>query len=1232
MDDVLGSLAVQITGDYSELEDSITSAAGIAESGAAKIADAFAVPVGDAIVASLGTLVDDINAAGQAAEASGAQFSLFGQDASSALGDMNTQMSLFDTNGIAAADEAFGSLAVSAGDAVAPVQEVGSAGQEAESGLAGMVEQLTLLGEALVITEGLKEFGQEALTAYGTVQSVTIGLTALTGSAEQADQIIGQVKELAATEPFAFPEIAPTVQKMVALGVSTEQVGTVMQAAADASAATGNAFSQVANMLDRMSLSGTVNARSMATLGISLVDLGNAMGVTSTEAAAAFKALDQSARIDVLASALSKFAGTAIAEAQGIAGQWQIFQNTFEEAMVGIGESLAPAVGKILDFGKDVLGVVQVAIQGFGALPGPVQDVAIALGLIAAAAVPVTAGLAAIGLAATGLAAIPEIFAALTTAIGLTAAADTALATEAGTATVALEAEGAAAVTTAGEMDTAAAAAGAGGLTGALRLLGPAAGAAAAVFAGWSFGVWAADAKSAAQQLQDLSGYARDLGLKLNDADASGTEFAASLKKLETEAAAEGIVIDNSGKSQKQYAVELLGAMQASDDAALAAYNLGHAEDAADVSTKSHIQSADQLRQKIEDLKQSLFDANTALIEVGTDHQNDANYAMEHAAAVQQVSAAQKALDAAIGITTASLKAHKDSLDAVDTSAAKVTQDYLTATATWLSVKEAFDNGTASLVQLGIASENADKATAAYAKTIQSAGQATTTAATAVSNLATVIENGKNVLVPYAGAVADASTSTEDFSKSMADEYQAFDQAAAGAADTTDGIVQLRGATDAAKQGTDDLSSSWVYANGVWQTGADLLASLKPLTDDETTSMDALGASTQAAADAQSNLNNAQTSSKGGGGGGKGGGAMGDLLASGFVAPADQGFQAGTGGGAGASPYPFALGAPTGPAVGFAFASGGIVTQGTANLIGEEGPELFIPDQTGTILPAGTFSIADASTLGTTQAPARMQIDAAPTNTPGVQSTYQGSGPQYNPLYGTALSAMPFLAGGPNAPATGTAGMGAVAQDNPLAGTGLATLTINGQQQIIPADHVQAVQDAMAQGVTNINTLLEIGVTGLSTLPGTEGNTFTPIVQPEGGYNVVTIGGQSMLVDANTAAMVQEAASLGANNSTLQKMLAGGGAAADLLTSIVAATGGPVAGQSLTMLTPAGLPPAPPPLNPGTGGFGLGEGSNGGPNITINFAGAQVYGTQGAQMVAQSIVNTLKTSAGQLRY
>jgi Tape measure protein len=391
----LASLDILITGDYSDLEQSITEATSAASAAGEAISEAFNQPdAGAGLATAVQAIADSATAAVPQLTALGDEAQQLGDGAATVQPLSDALQSVGDAANTAAPD---------LNDAGSAAEQVGEAAGEAEGNLSEMAEALVGIGEALAVTEGLKEFGEEALEAYGTVQSVTIGLTQLTGSVDTANEAIEQIKNLAATEPFAFPDIAPTVQKMVALGVSAEQLPSVMQAVADAAAATGNQFNQVANSLDRMSLSGTANARSLTQLGIGAQDLAAAMGVTAAQVTAAFKALDQSQRLDVLQEALTKFSGAAVAQAQGIAGAWQIFENQFEEVMVGVGEALAPAVTAVLGFGKEALAAAQSAVDAFNSLPEPLKEVLGGVALLAAAVAPLTVAVGAFGLGVIGI-------------------------------------------------------------------------------------------------------------------------------------------------------------------------------------------------------------------------------------------------------------------------------------------------------------------------------------------------------------------------------------------------------------------------------------------------------------------------------------------------------------------------------------------------------------------------------------------------------------------------------------------------------------------------------------------------------------------------------------------------------------------------------------------------------------------------------------------------------------
>src|ERR1700722_10688263 len=208
---VLGSIGVVISGDYSELNDAISQAQDVAAQGADQIAGAFNQPdIAESMTTSIQALADASGLAGgqlqifqsvleSDADAGIALNQSLSDMASSAgtLGDAvaTAAQSLLDqqqaAQDLADATNAAGNAAVEATEATealggasstaaVEVQQVGGAAEESAGGMKELAEQFFAVQQALVITQGLKEFGEEALTTAGTVQSVTIGLTALT--------------------------------------------------------------------------------------------------------------------------------------------------------------------------------------------------------------------------------------------------------------------------------------------------------------------------------------------------------------------------------------------------------------------------------------------------------------------------------------------------------------------------------------------------------------------------------------------------------------------------------------------------------------------------------------------------------------------------------------------------------------------------------------------------------------------------------------------------------------------------------------------------------------------------------------------------------------------------------------------------------------------------------------------------------------------------------------------
>ena len=217
------------------------------------------------------------------------------------------------------------------------------------------------LGGIVVGVEAVKELGEEALTAYASVQQATIAITQMTGSAQEATGIIEGLKDVAMSDALSFPNLVTAEQRMIAFGFSIQQIPGALQSAADAAAASGNSFDTVTNSVNRMALSGTLAARQLSTIGLTMDDVAAAAGTDSANIAAAFKAMDPTERLETIDAALDKFSGAAQAMATSVAGEWQNLKTQADFAFEDIGAALAPIANVILPAAAE-------AVKGFASV------------------------------------------------------------------------------------------------------------------------------------------------------------------------------------------------------------------------------------------------------------------------------------------------------------------------------------------------------------------------------------------------------------------------------------------------------------------------------------------------------------------------------------------------------------------------------------------------------------------------------------------------------------------------------------------------------------------------------------------------------------------------------------------------------------------------------------------------------------------------------------------------
>ena len=124
---------------------------------------------------------------------------------------------------------------VDSSSAVRNLQQVGNAGKSAESALGGLTKSLGPLLAAFSAVQA----AQFVFAKTAELETQTRSIQTLTGSAQQAKQIISELQALGAVTPFTSTELIDAAKRLQAFGVEAKNVVATTRRLADVSGATG---------------------------------------------------------------------------------------------------------------------------------------------------------------------------------------------------------------------------------------------------------------------------------------------------------------------------------------------------------------------------------------------------------------------------------------------------------------------------------------------------------------------------------------------------------------------------------------------------------------------------------------------------------------------------------------------------------------------------------------------------------------------------------------------------------------------------------------------------------------------------------------------------------------------------------------------------------------------------------------------------------------------------------
>jgi tape measure domain-containing protein len=190
------------------------------------------------------------------------------------------------------------------------------------------------------------------------IESQTRSLQVLTGSAQQAKQIVQELQQLGAVTPFTSSELIDAAKRLQAFGVESSKIVETTSRLGDAAGATGANLGELTTAYGQVISKGRLQGEELLQFqerGIALQqELRKMYGMTGEEFSKALSKGQISAKavevaLQRLTSAGGKYANGAIAQSDTLNGKLSTLQDSFQRLAQNIGRFFEPVFKFLLD-------------------------------------------------------------------------------------------------------------------------------------------------------------------------------------------------------------------------------------------------------------------------------------------------------------------------------------------------------------------------------------------------------------------------------------------------------------------------------------------------------------------------------------------------------------------------------------------------------------------------------------------------------------------------------------------------------------------------------------------------------------------------------------------------------------------------------------------------------------------------------------------------------------------
>jgi tape measure domain-containing protein len=189
-------------------------------------------------------------------------------------------------------------------------------------------------------------------------QQTSVQFETLTGDAQKAKLILGDLQKFAASTPLSFESIADGAINLMAFGTAAEDALGEMRMMGDLAMGNSEKMDRLVQAYGKLRSKGKASMEEInrfTEAGVPLLDqLGNNLGVSTEEVFKLVSAgrvgfVDVQEALRDLTSEGGKFAGMLEKQADTVNGKWSTLKDTLSLTMIKVGEAMRPFTSSVLD-------------------------------------------------------------------------------------------------------------------------------------------------------------------------------------------------------------------------------------------------------------------------------------------------------------------------------------------------------------------------------------------------------------------------------------------------------------------------------------------------------------------------------------------------------------------------------------------------------------------------------------------------------------------------------------------------------------------------------------------------------------------------------------------------------------------------------------------------------------------------------------------------------------------